>query len=89
MASNLIYLPQKTAWGIINLHYVPLQDLIVTASGVTAKVFHICQSSSSLRYQVLTAAYMWMTAFWDIAPCILTEVDRRLSGAYSLGHQGG
>jgi hypothetical protein len=28
-----------------------------------------------------------MTAFWDIAPCSLVEVDRRFRGAYCLHHQ--
>jgi hypothetical protein len=30
---------------------------------------------------------MKMTAYWDIAPCSLVEVDRRFRGAYSLYHQ--
>jgi hypothetical protein len=30
---------------------------------------------------------MKMTAFWDIAPCSLVEVDRRFSGAYCLVYQ--
>jgi hypothetical protein len=29
-----------------------------------------------------------MTAFWDIAPCSIIEVDRRFRGVYSLDHQG-
>jgi hypothetical protein len=29
-----------------------------------------------------------MTAFWDIAPCSLVEVDRRFRGAYCLHYQG-
>jgi hypothetical protein len=29
-----------------------------------------------------------MTAFWDIAPCSLVEVDRRFRSAYCLHHQG-
>jgi hypothetical protein len=31
---------------------------------------------------------MKMTAFWDIAPCSLVEVDRHFRGAYCLHHQG-
>jgi hypothetical protein len=27
---------------------------------------------------------MKMTVFWDVAPCSLVEVDRRLRGAYYL-----
>jgi hypothetical protein len=30
---------------------------------------------------------MTMVAFWDIAPCSLTGVDRRFRGVYSLHHQ--
>jgi hypothetical protein len=29
-----------------------------------------------LRFQVLTAARMKMTVFWDVAPCSLIEFDR-------------
>jgi hypothetical protein len=29
-----------------------------------------------------------MTAFWDIVPCSLIEVDRRFRGSYCLHHQG-
>jgi hypothetical protein len=31
---------------------------------------------------------MKMIAFWDIAPCILIEMDRPFRGAYCLHHQG-
>jgi len=39
-------------------------------------------------FQVLTAASMNMTAFCNIAPCSLVEVDRRFRGYYCLHHQG-
>jgi hypothetical protein len=29
-----------------------------------------------------------ITAYWNIAPCSLVEVDRRFRGAYCLHHQG-
>jgi hypothetical protein len=32
--------------------------------------------------------FLKMTAFWDLAPCNLTEVDRRFTGVYCLHHQG-
>jgi hypothetical protein len=41
-----------------------------------------------LRFQVLTAASMKMTAFWDIAPCSLVKVDQCFRGSYCLHHQG-
>jgi hypothetical protein len=34
-----------------------------------------------LRFQVLTAASMKMTVFWDVAPCSLVEVYGRIRGA--------
>jgi hypothetical protein len=40
------------------------------------------------RFQVLTAASINITAFWDIAPCSFVNVDRRFRGAYCLHHQG-
>jgi hypothetical protein len=45
-------------------------------------------SSYSVRFQVLMAAGMKVTAFWDIAPCSLIEVERRFRGVYCLHHQG-
>jgi hypothetical protein len=41
-----------------------------------------------VRFQVLTAANMKMTVFWDVAPCCLLEVYRRLRGVCCLHHQG-
>jgi hypothetical protein len=35
---------------------------------------------SPVRYQVLMAAILKMTAFWDIAPCSLVEGDRQFRG---------
>jgi hypothetical protein len=41
-----------------------------------------------VRFQVITAASMKMTAFWDIVPCSVVGVDRHFRGAYFLHHQG-
>jgi hypothetical protein len=41
-----------------------------------------------VRFQVLTAVSLKMTAFWDIAPFSLVEVDRRFRGVYWLHHKG-
>jgi hypothetical protein len=38
----------------------------------------------SVRCQVLTVAFMKMTAFCDIAPCSLVEIDRRFRSVYCL-----
>jgi hypothetical protein len=35
-----------------------------------------------VTFQVLKAARMDMTVFWEVAPCRLVEVYRRFSGAY-------
>jgi hypothetical protein len=40
-----------------------------------------------MRCQVLTAANLKMTAFWDIVQCCLEEENRRLRGAYCLLYQ--
>jgi hypothetical protein len=45
------------------------------------------QKKSSVIFQILMAASLKMTAFWDIAPCSLAEVDRRFRGAYCLRYQ--
>jgi hypothetical protein len=39
-----------------------------------------------MRFQVLTAASMRMTVFWDDAPCSLVEIHRRFRDAYCLRH---
>jgi hypothetical protein len=39
-----------------------------------------------VRFQVLTAASLKITAFCDIEPCSVVEVDRRFRGVYCL-HQ--
>jgi hypothetical protein len=42
----------------------------------------------NVRFQVLTAPSMKMTAFRDVAPCSLVEVDGCFRGAYCLHLQG-
>jgi hypothetical protein len=37
-----------------------------------------------MRFQVLTAASIKMTALWNVAPCSLVEVDWCFRGAYCL-----
>jgi hypothetical protein len=34
-----------------------------------------------VRFQVLTAASLKMTAFWDVAPCSVVEIGRRFRDA--------
>jgi hypothetical protein len=38
-----------------------------------------------MRFQIITAASMKMTVFWDIAACSLVEIDRRFRGDFCLG----
>jgi len=40
-----------------------------------------------VRFQVLTVVSMKFRVFWDVAPCIHVEVDRRFRGVYCLHHQ--
>jgi hypothetical protein len=41
-------------------------------------------SNPQMRFQVLTAASIKLTVFWDVAPCSPVETDRRFRGAYCL-----
>jgi hypothetical protein len=50
-------------------------------------IFTSVAISNFMRLQILTAASMTLTAFWDIPPCSLVEIDRRFRGAYCLHHQ--
>jgi hypothetical protein len=73
--------------------YNPLSN---TQSGLSlparflAKLFYAfnkntgCTRYYYVRFQVITTASTKMTAFWDIEPCSLVEVDRRFRGAYCL-----
>jgi hypothetical protein len=45
-------------------------------------------NTSFVRFQVITAAGMNMTVFWDVAPCRLVEIDLRFRAACCLHHQG-
>jgi hypothetical protein len=50
---------------------------------------HHCQKETIqaellVRYQVLTAASVKVTVFWDIAPCSLVEIDRRFRRTIAL-----
>jgi hypothetical protein len=40
-----------------------------------------------LKFQVLAAASVKLTAFWDIAPCCSVEVDERFRDVYCLHNQ--
>jgi hypothetical protein len=42
---------------------------------------------SFLTFQVLTAASMKMTVFWNVAQSSLVELDRRFRRAYCLHYQ--
>jgi succinate dehydrogenase/fumarate reductase cytochrome b subunit len=48
---------------------------------------HYANTLQFLSIQVLTAACMKMTVFWDVAPCSLVETDKRFRGACCLHHQ--
>jgi hypothetical protein len=60
-------------WSIRNLSGQPVGNWLQTATLLVI-----------VRFQVLTAASMKMTVFWDVAPCSLVEIYRRFRGAYCL-----
>jgi hypothetical protein len=60
-------------------HQVPLSHFAVTK--------HILETSVILRFQIIAAAGMMMAAYWDVAPCIIVEADRRFRGAYCVHHR--
>jgi hypothetical protein len=47
-------------------------------------IMHKTTSYDEMRFQVLTAASMKMTVFWDVAPSCLVEVHRRFRGVCCL-----
>jgi hypothetical protein len=56
-------------------------------SPVISCIMELTLTEECWRVQVLTAASRTMTAFWNIVPCSLVEVDRRFRGAYCFHHQ--
>jgi hypothetical protein len=54
----------------------------------TVKHYRYSEQMKPVRFQALTAASMKKTAFWDTAPCSLTQLDRRFRCAECLQHQG-
>jgi hypothetical protein len=56
--------------------HVQKLSLIVTAV--------VVESAKIRRLRFLAAVSVKMTAFWDVAPCSLIEVDQRFRGAYRL-----
>jgi hypothetical protein len=66
-----------------------ISSLLKVAYRVVIFISLYCRESaeSSEIEQVITAARMKTTAFWDLAPCSPDEVDRRFRGAYCLHHQ--
>jgi hypothetical protein len=59
------------------------------APGHSAVYKTTCKIGKLVTFQVVTAASMKITAFWDIAPyCLVVQVDRRYGGENRLHHQG-
>jgi hypothetical protein len=44
----------------------------------------MCTVQYQVRFQVLTAASMKMTVFWNVAPCSLAEIERRSTFQWCL-----
>jgi hypothetical protein len=51
----------------------------------SCKLLHIAWCWKGI--QVFAVVSVKMTAFWNVAPCSLVEIDRRFRGAYCLHHQ--
>jgi hypothetical protein len=45
------------------------------------------RNSTKVRFQILTAASMKTTGFWDVASCSLLEVYIHVRGAFCLHHR--
>jgi hypothetical protein len=58
--------------------FIKLSEIIFVDITEPVKVVKI----RFMRFQILTVTSMKMTAFWDIAPCSLTEMDRRFRDVY-------
>jgi hypothetical protein len=65
----------------LNCSKLPMLKLLIRLEISGKKMFN------DVRFQVLTAASMKMTAFWYMAPCSVIKADRRFRGAYSLHHR--
>jgi hypothetical protein len=48
----------------------------------------IMKASGSSAVSSLEALSSKTTAFWDLAPCSLVELDRRFRGVHYFRHQG-
>jgi hypothetical protein len=76
----LTELPQSgTDWGLVTEYR--------QANCWNTRVQILTMIYSQGRFQILTAASMKMTIFWDVAPCSLVQIDRRFKGTYCLHHQ--
>jgi hypothetical protein len=63
-----------------------VQTSIITLKDLPNGLLHT-HKTSYVRFQVLTAASMKMSVFWDVPPCSLQGIDRSLRGSYCFHHQ--
>jgi hypothetical protein len=63
-----------------------LSALLVSQEGLYS--MELVTYFDTVIFQILTAASMKMTVFWNVAPCSLVEIDRRFRDSYCLHHQG-
>jgi hypothetical protein len=65
--------------------YHLIQRRWISCCGVVPKdmphFVSVVSTKAHVRYQVLTAASVKVTVFWDVTPCRLVEVYRRFGGA--------
>jgi hypothetical protein len=67
---------------ILSVNFMSVNILIFVMANCCVLFEVLTEFLNNVRFQVLTAASTKMTAFWDIAPCSLVEVDRRFRREY-------
>jgi hypothetical protein len=76
-----------TTW-IVRSFFCLLKPLLFRSVYTKQVCVVSCEKEDNIkvRFHVLTAASMKLTAFWNIAACTLVEVWRHFAGAYCLHH---
>jgi hypothetical protein len=84
VAYQCIFLQSKLCKNFAMLLGDPPPTQTVVQLAKIFPVFYGTQGFIAVRFQVLTAANMKMTVFWDLAQCNFVEIVRRFWGAYYL-----
>jgi hypothetical protein len=79
-------IPSATRIGVDNMYFA---IYIGQSSTLRPQGYNIRNKSVFVALEVLTAAVMKITIFWDIPPCSSLKVNRCFGGTYRLYLQGG